>query len=157
MQITATTSTTTPQNSAAVDAFNAKLQAKGGQSTLGQTDFLQLLSTQLQNQDPMNPQSDTDFISQMASFSSLQQMNTLTSDFQSFSTYSQMSAAQQYLGKQVILQDPQMGTVTGTVSSIDTSGSMPKIVINGNTFDVSSIQSVIASAAASGTASTSNQ
>src|SRR5215813_9207109 len=40
--------------------------------TLGQADFLKLLATQMSAQDPLKPQSDTNFIAQMAQFSSLQ-------------------------------------------------------------------------------------
>ncbi|MEW5993976.1 MAG: flagellar hook assembly protein FlgD, partial [Candidatus Zixiibacteriota bacterium] len=46
----------------------------GGVSTLGKDEFLQLLVTKLQNQDPLRPMEDEDFIAQLASFSSLEQM-----------------------------------------------------------------------------------
>jgi len=41
---------------------------------IGKTEFLRLLITQLQNQDPMNPVDNNEFIAQMASFSSLEQL-----------------------------------------------------------------------------------
>jgi flagellar basal-body rod modification protein FlgD len=41
---------------------------------IGKSEFLELLITQLQNQDPMNPMDNQEFIAQMASFSSLEQL-----------------------------------------------------------------------------------
>lgn len=47
------------------------------QQALGKDDFLQLLVTKMQNQDPLNPTSDEDFVAQLAQFSSLEQMNNI--------------------------------------------------------------------------------
>jgi flagellar basal-body rod modification protein FlgD len=44
---------------------------------LGRDSFLQLLTTQLAHQDPLQPQSDTEFIAQLAQFSSLEQLTQM--------------------------------------------------------------------------------
>ena len=64
-QTTATDSTTTP--------------TVNGQKVLGQQDFLKLFLTQLQNQDPLKPVEDKEFIAQTAQFSQLDQMSKLVS------------------------------------------------------------------------------
>jgi len=77
MQVSSTTSTQS----------NTSTQRKTG-STLGKDDFLRLLVTQMQNQDPLNPTEDTEFIAQMAQFTSLEQMQNLVkiTQFQQAST-----------------------------------------------------------------------
>jgi flagellar basal-body rod modification protein FlgD len=50
-----------------------------GPKPLGQDEFLKLLMTQLQHQDPMKPMENQDFIAQTAQFSQLEQMSKLVS------------------------------------------------------------------------------
>jgi flagellar basal-body rod modification protein FlgD len=47
------------------------------QSSVGQDAFIQLLITKLQNQDPTAPQGDTEFLAQLAQFSSLEQLQQM--------------------------------------------------------------------------------
>ncbi|MVB09739.1 hypothetical protein CAFE_04040 [Caprobacter fermentans] len=63
-------------------------------SSLDMNDFLQLLAAQFQNQDVMNPTDNTEFISELAQFSSLQAMSELT-------TYSERQYASTLVGKTV--------------------------------------------------------
>lgn len=51
----------------------------GATQSLGKDDFLELLVTKLQYQDPLEPMADEDFIAQLAQFSSLEQMNNIAS------------------------------------------------------------------------------
>ncbi len=51
-------------------------------STLGKDDFLTLLIAQMKHQDPLNPASNTEFVAQLAQFSSLEQMTTMNTNLE---------------------------------------------------------------------------
>jgi len=64
--------------------------AKGPVRHLGKEDFLRLLVTQLEYQDPLNPMQNTEFIAQMAQFSTLEGINNLGSDLGEIRGYMQL-------------------------------------------------------------------
>ncbi len=71
--------TTSPITSGlnATAAAPSTTSSSSSTSNAGQADeneFLQLLVTQMQNQDPLNPQDSTEFVAQLAQFSSLEQL-----------------------------------------------------------------------------------
>lgn len=64
--------------------------SSSGTTDLDKNAFLNLLTTQMQYQDPLNPTDDKDFLAQMAQFSSLEQMQNLNASSQSSQAYSLM-------------------------------------------------------------------
>ncbi|MGG3913138.1 flagellar hook assembly protein FlgD [Rossellomorea vietnamensis] len=83
---------------------SVQTKRESGGDILGKDDFLKILMTQLQNQDPMNPMQDKDFIAQMATFSSLEQMTNLTQTMEKFvdnQSQTQLISYNQFVGKEV--------------------------------------------------------
>ena len=117
---------------------------------LGINDFMKLLATQFQEQDPLKPMDDTAFIAQTAQFTALQQATTLTSQV------SQM-AANDYIGRTVSVNNPSNGQITtGQVTSVDTSGATPQIVINGAEYQLANITAIAPPTAPSSSTTTSH-
>lgn len=80
-------------------------EVKTKNSNLGKDDFLKLLIAQLQNQDPLNPMEDTEFISQMATFSTLEQMTNMNQAMEKLvqlQTQSSLIDFSQFIGKEVV-------------------------------------------------------
>ena len=86
-------------------ASNSNTGTEG--SALGKDAFLQLLVTQMQNQNPLDPQDNGEFVAQLAQFSSLEGMQTLNSSVSSIASGFQSSQALQassLVGRNVIVQ-----------------------------------------------------
>lgn len=101
-----------PRASTLSDASNSSNTA------MQMEDFLQLLTSQISNQDPLEPMKDTEFISQMANIASLEQMQQFTKGFETFADSHKDMVAQAYLGKMVNISEE--GTdVAGLVDSVE--------------------------------------
>jgi flagellar basal-body rod modification protein FlgD len=125
-----------------VDAFNKSIKSgKAGSPGLDRDDFLKLLITQLQHQDPTSPVEDKEFIAQMAQFSSLEQITNMSAGFQKLSGLLASSEASQVLGKTVELHDVD-NLVRGVVDKV-VRGNNPMVGVNGSIYDFSQIESVI--------------
>lgn len=112
-----------------------------GKQTLGADDFMKLLTTQLTSQDPMNPMKDTEFIAQMANFSSLESMRGLSKSFDAFASEQKLNSSASYLGRQVTLQDPS-GEVKGIVDAVTLKDGIPAIVVGGKTYETKLITGI---------------
>ena len=90
-------------------------------SQLGKEDFLLLLVTQMQYQDPLSPQENTDFVAQLAQFSALEQMSNLNQTVSNNSAYA-------LIGQEVVIHHTSS---TGDVQEIQ--GSVEKVTIRNGT------------------------
>ena len=127
-----------------VNNFNKTLVVEGRKTSneLGKDDFLKLLITQLQNQDPTSPMENTEFIAQMAQFSSLEQMTNMSTSFSKMAAYINSSEAAATLGKTVELNIGDT-SVQGVVEGA-TRGENPQILVNGMYYSMDKIKAVYA-------------
>jgi len=94
--------------------FNQALAKQKG-STMDKESFLLLLVTQFKYQDPLNPMEDKEFISQLAQFSSLEQMMNMNEGMEKLTTATnnqQMVNATSYIGKLVSVSGNTIGKTT---------------------------------------------
>lgn len=139
-------SVTSPYAASSATSGGSTPTATTGSQTLGQDDFLKLLSQQFQSQDPLKPMDDTAFISQMAQFSSLQETSAMSKTLSTMQSDQQRTAANSYLGHRVTVNNSDGTIATGDVTAIDESGTDPLLVVNGNSYALSSVVRVEPSA-----------
>src|SRR5215213_7432630 len=123
MEINALKSTSTPA---------ASTQAAGGKNAeLGKDQFLKLFVAQLQHQDPMNPMQDQDFMGQMASFSTLEQVTNMASANAAMAANLQLSQSVGLIGRTVTWTDGDDVSHTGVVEKVSHKDGQPVLTVSG--------------------------
>jgi len=115
-------------------AVSNSATSSGGTSAISQeldrNAFLQLLVTQLQHQDPLNPTDNTEFIAQLAQFSSLEQMQQMNTGLTNQQLMTATSQALSLVGREVSYTvDGSADPVRGKVESVRFSDGQPKLVV----------------------------
>lgn len=115
-------------------------QPRNTHNELGKNDFLKLMVTQLQYQDPMQPSDNQQFMAQMAQFSALEQMQNISKD-------SSMTQAINLIGKKVeaTYKNPISGEVepiSGIVTKMVVTNGVPKILVDAKEVELKDISVV---------------
>lgn len=108
----------------------------------GKGEFLQLLVAQLRAQDPLNPMEDREFITQLAQFNALEEMQKLNTSVTAFSAAQDVQIAQALLGKTVLYLDVDGTAHNGQVSEVGWYTGIPKLLIDDKEVDLGQIVSV---------------
>jgi flagellar basal-body rod modification protein FlgD len=135
----------TYQNSSGVSptADAGTYAATNTNNDVSQSQFLQLLVTEMKNQDPTQPVDQTQTLTQLAQFSELEQMTNLNSTMSTDGTYQQLSSNAALIGQTVTTAPTETAAgVTGTVSSVTFSNGAAYLDINGQTVPASSVTEV---------------
>jgi len=101
-----------------------------------------LLVTELQNQDPLNPVDNKEFIAELAQFSSLEQMQNMNTSFQTLLTQqslSQLNFAVNLVNHNIVGTDSSGNQVTGAVTNIDYSSGNTSVVVNNTSVSLANI------------------
>lgn len=106
-----------------------------GTGTLGKDAFLQLLVAQMKYQDPLNPSSDTEWISQMAQFSSLEQMQNMNTTITNSQAFSMMGQT-----VEITADDKK---IEGVVDYVTVSDGKAYVSVNGQKYEAEKVTSVL--------------
>lgn len=110
-------------------------------SSLDKEAFLQLLVAQMKYQDPLEPTSNTEYISQLATFSQLEELQNLESSYQ-------INRASELVGQPVVLQttDSTSGETyysAGYVDAIIIESDEPYLYVNGSYYSIDDLDTVL--------------
>jgi flagellar basal-body rod modification protein FlgD len=118
---------------------------------MGKDAFMKLLVTQLQNQDPTAPADSSQYIAQLAQFSSLEQMEELNDNIvglavlqQNNALMSQLTQSSALIGQQVRYVDPTTNeSMIGIVSSVKIENDLAQLSIGGGNVPLGNVTEVL--------------
>lgn len=136
--------------SAADPVYGEPIDAGRPTQDLGKDAFLQLLVSQMRNQNPLEPTSNDQFIAQLAQFSSLEEMQTVNENLvglavlqQSNALMAQLTDSSVLIGKHVQYDDPTSGeSRVGSVGSVRLEEGMAILRIDGQDVPLASVTEV---------------
>jgi flagellar basal-body rod modification protein FlgD len=109
-----------------------EMKPKGSNNgDLGKDAFLKLFVAQLQHQDPMNPMNDSEFMGQMASFSTLEQVSNLATANEKIASNLTSTSAIGLIGRTVTYVGANDEIHTGTVEKVTTTDGKPSLTVAG--------------------------
>ena len=113
-----------------------------GYDQLGKDQFMLLLLTQLRNQDPLQPMEDKEFISELAQFNSLEQMQQMNQGLTALMYMNIFSQASAMIGRTVDGLDASGNEVSGTVSAVTFEKGVAQLQVGDATIELGNVTKV---------------
>jgi flagellar basal-body rod modification protein FlgD len=95
-------------------SITKKTEVKKNTNELGQAAFLELMITQMNNQNPLSPQDNSEFVAQLAQFSSVEGLERLNTSFNSFVSNNALQASS-LVGRSVTVESEKSSLVKGGI------------------------------------------
>lgn len=122
----------TPTAKAGSATSSAATEPTNPNGELGKNDFLKLMIAQLQAQNPLEPSNGTEYISELAQFSQLEQTTNLAQSSSQSATGQRVAQAVGLIGHTVSYTDPSTGaTQSGAVQSVEITPEGATLTIEG--------------------------
>ena len=142
MAISATTAVPAATSSGTTSTSNSSSTSSslGG---LSATDFINLMVSELQNQDPLNPDSADSLLNQTAALSQMEGINQLNTSITQLLSGQQLAQTANLIGKEVTYQDTNSNsTQSGTVSGVSLVNGQTELTVGSNQVPLSQVQSI---------------
>ncbi|RNC29542.1 MAG: Basal-body rod modification protein FlgD [Candidatus Dichloromethanomonas elyunquensis] len=146
--MTTVNGTSNTQNTTITSA-NTNSTTNAVSNELGKNDFLKLLVAQLKNQDPMSPADNTQFVAQLAQFSSLEQMNNVAKSMEELKTsmttlYGQSLLTQgaAMIGKEAVGVNGSGEEVSGQITSVKLVDNALKVMVGDTLLNMEDISEI---------------
>ena len=118
------------------------MPVSGIASDVGRDQFLQLLVAQLQNQDPLNPVQNEDFIAQLAQFSTLEGIESLNASFSDMLALQQLTQGSNLIGRVASYRDANNVSQQGTIEAFRVEDGKLQLIIDGQSVALGSVSEI---------------
>lgn len=113
------------------------------QAKLTSNEFINILVAELTHQDPLEPMSNQDFLSQMVSIKNLESNSTLTESIKSLLWSNQLGSASNMIGSEVRGVADNGSAIEGVVQKVTVQGSKVRLIVNGTSMAMENVTEVL--------------
>jgi flagellar basal-body rod modification protein FlgD len=139
----ATSPVTSGANGLVTDSPNSQSNATNKLDNVDTSQFLKMMLTEMQNQDPLNPMQTSQIMDELGQMQQITASNKLTSTLDGMALGQSLSNATSLIGKNIDGIDDSGNPAAGVVSKVSISNNMAKIYVGSQVVSLSNVQDVL--------------
>jgi flagellar basal-body rod modification protein FlgD len=138
-----TGSITNNSSSSSSSSSNASVSSADPFASLNTGDFLKLMITEMQNQDPTAPEDTSQIMQEIGQMQSIESTTQLTTTLNALSLGQNLNAASALINQSIVGLDSNGNSVNGTVRGVLVENGTPSLVVGNSTVQLSNVQQVL--------------